>query len=239
MFTFKQFAVKQDQTAMKVGTDGVLLGAWAQPPAGVVNILDVGTGTGVIALMMAQRFESCNIDAVEIDSQGATQAEGNFMSSNWSDRISIYNLSIQQFTDEIGDKKYGCVVSNPPYFSNSLKCPDGKRTVARHSGSLSIETLLECSSRVLLSDGVLCVILPTQQGVEMVDLSVKFGFKCVRICRLFPTLLSKEPKRLLIELRLTVDDVICEESDLVIEKETRFDYTQEYMSLTRDFYLKF
>ena len=239
MFTFKQFAVKQDRTAMKVGTDGVLLGAWTTPPVGTSSILDIGTGTGLIALMLAQRFEGCNIDAVEIDMQSSLQAEENFKATNWSDRVEMYNQSIEQFVDSIGEKRYECVVSNPPYFSNSLKCPDGKRTVARHNSSLSLETLLDCSCRALKIDGVLSVVLPVQEGSRLIDLSKDFGFKAERVCRIFPTVNSIEPKRLLIELRLSTEDIACICSDLTIENGERFNYTQDYIDLTKDFYLKF
>ena len=239
MFTFKQFAVSQDKTAMKVGTDGVLLGAWTSPPITITNILDIGTGTGLIALMLAQRFENATIDGVEIDLQSSIQAEDNFKASSWGDRITTYNLSIQEFLEVVGDKRYGCIVSNPPYFSNSLKCPDSKRTVARHNNSLSIEALLYCSSKLISSEGVLSVILPIQEGGDLISLSSQFGFKAEHICRVFPTSLSSEPKRLLIDLRFTANDTVCHESNLVIEKDTRFDYTQEYISLTKDFYLKF
>ena len=239
MFTFKQFAVKQDQTAMKVGTDGVLLGAWTTPPMGTSSILDIGTGTGLIALMVAQRFNDCNIDAVEIDSQSCIQAQENFRATSWSSRIEAHNVSIQQFVESVGAKRYECIVSNPPYFSNSLKCPDNKRTVARHNNSLSLEVLLECSSKIIKLDGTLSVILPVQEGCELIDLAAKFGFKTEKLCSIFPTENSKEPKRLLIELRFTTDEIVCTESDLTIEKSERFDYTQEYINLTKEFYLKF
>ena len=224
---------------MKVGTDGVLLGAWATPPIGATNTLDIGTGSGLIALMLAQRFEDLTIDAVEIDEPSSLQATDNFISSPWSDRITMYNSSIQDFVSDLGIKKYEHIVSNPPYFTNSLKCSDKKRTTARHNDSLSLESLLDCSSRVLSSDGMLSLILPIQEGLELIELSGIYGFKVAKVCRVFPTTLSKEPKRLLIELCLTTRIVECQDSCLIIERETRFDYTQEYVDLTKDFYLKF
>lgn len=239
MFTFKRFEIAQDRTAMKVGTDGVLLGAWATPPLGATDILDIGTGTGVIALMLAQRFEKCQVDGVEIDIQSSLQAKENVASTLWRERITIYNLSVQSFADEIGERRYDSVVSNPPYFSNSLKSPDNKRTTARHNDSLSIEELLISSSRVLKLEGRLSVVLPIQEGEELIKRSIKFGFQTTRVCSVFPTMLSEKPKRLLIELSLTQNKIERQESRLVIEKEKRGDYTEDYIALTKDFYLKF
>ena len=153
-FDFKQFSICQDQCAMKVGTDGVLLGAWAD---GGRRILDIGTGTGIIALMMAQRFPDAAIDAIEIDHDACRQAAGNIAATPFADRIRIHECPIQHFQPTM---RYDVIVSNPPYFINSMKNPDKKRATARHTDTLSPRDLFMAAEKMLDENGIFSIIIP-------------------------------------------------------------------------------
>lgn len=238
MFRFKQFAVVQPNSAMKVGTDGVLLGAWVQPPALCERVLDIGTGTGLIALMMAQRFESCRVDAVEIEDKSCVDATENFENSDWSERLDLHCVSIQDFVKN-SRSGYDLIVSNPPYFTNSLKSPDKNRTTARHNESLPLEVLVECSQNLLNKEGALAVVLPLEEGQRLINMAQKQGFKLSRKCLVYPNIMSEIPKRVLIELVVSNENIETEISSLIIERESRGCYTDEYQKLTKDFYLKF
>lgn len=154
-FQFKQFMVSQDRCAMKVGTDGVLLGAWAH---GGSHILDIGTGTGIIALMMAQRFPKALVDAIEIDSEAAHQAVENVARSPFADRIKVVETSLQQFKP---DEPYDVIVTNPPFFARSLKSPDDSRRLARQTDSLPFSAIFAFAKENLVVDGELSAIIPT------------------------------------------------------------------------------
>ncbi|MBQ2339147.1 MAG: methyltransferase, partial [Prevotella sp.] len=174
-FRFKQFAISQDRCAMKVGTDGVLLGAWA---AGGTRILDVGTGTGLVALMMAQRFPEARVTAIDVDEGAVEQARENVAASPFSDRVEVVWSDVQSFVGQTFD----AIVCNPPYFANSLKCPDSRRTLARHSDSLSAADLAAAADRLLCSDGVLSVVLPTDVMAAFEAAVADKGFAVVRQC---------------------------------------------------------
>lgn len=170
IFRFRQFDVRQDHTAMKVGTDSDLLGALA---SGGGRVLDVGTGTGVLALMMAQRFEETQIVAVEIDEGAVMDATFNFKSSPWADRLTLVHDSFEHFAEIHGGKQaFDAVVCNPPYFENALECDDPGRKLARHASSLSFGALVEGVSRLLTPDGLFTVILP-------VEARASFDSECV------------------------------------------------------------
>lgn len=154
-FKFKQFTVYQDRCAMKVGTDGTLLGAWTDVTKSR-TILDIGTGTGLIALMLAQRSLTTQITAIDIDIDSVMQAESNVALSPWCDRVKVFCSSLQDFNGS----GYDTIVSNPPYFVNSLKCPNGHRTLARHTASLSYKDLFDGVTRMLSDDGEFSVIIP-------------------------------------------------------------------------------
>lgn len=154
-FQFKQFTVSQDRCAMKVGTDGVLLGAWAH---GGSHILDIGTGTGIIALMMAQRFPKALVDAIEIDSEAAHQAVENVARSPFADRIKVVETSLQQFKP---DEPYDVIVTNPPFFAHSLKSPDDSRRLARQTDSLPFSAIFAFAKENLVVEGELSAIIPT------------------------------------------------------------------------------
>jgi tRNA1Val (adenine37-N6)-methyltransferase len=232
-FKFKQFTIFQDRCAMKVGTDGVLLGAWADCE-NAKTILDIGTGTGLIALMLAQR-SLAHIDAIEIDQSASEQASENVTKSPWESRISVLNISLQQFTEQI-DKKYDLIVSNPPFFQNSLYAPDQNRTNARHNASLEYEDILDASLKLLSNNGMLSLILPYLEGTMFIVKAAGKGLYCVRQTNVLPNP-GKTPKRLLLEFTKIKKPLV--EQEIIIELNKRHEYSDAYKNLTRDFYLKF
>ena len=238
MFKFKQFTIHQDRTAMKVGTDGVLLGAWAPIAPTAQCILDIGTGTGLIALMLAQRYPSLNITAIDIDKSSIEQATENIKNSPFAQYITTHHTSLQSYNPE---EKYDAIVCNPPYFVASLKCPDSQRTQARHTDSLSFDELLSHSARLLNDEGSLSVILPITEGNQLIELAPKYGFSLTHLTEVHPTP-TAPPKRLLLQFvmqnsQLNHSSLLISHSSLTIEL-ARHQYTPEYISLTRDFYLK-
>lgn len=230
-FQFKQFTIYQDRCSMKVGTDGVLLGAWADCSSSQ-NILDIGTGTGLIALMLAQRSPKAIIHAVEIDEESSTQAMENILSSPFSEQIKIYNTSIQSFSNE-ATETFDLIVSNPPYFENNLKCPSENRSLARHTDALSFEELIDCALHLLAPNGKFCVILPTEEAIRFSLLAQQKGLFLSHQTKVFP-LVEKEEKRRL--LCFSQENVPTTEDSLIIELE-RHIYTEEFKMLTKDFYL--
>jgi len=232
-FQFKQFTIYQDQCGMKVGTDGVLLGAWTNTDE-AENILDVGTGTGLIAIMMAQR-SSAKVDAVELETAAYRQAIGNVEKCKWKDRIQVYNQSFQEFAKTC-KQKYDLIITNPPYFSNALHATDQKRTNARHDKSLNVEDILYGSQKLLSANGRLNLILPFQEKYQLQQTSKEHKLFCTRITYV-KSLPSKEPKRILLEL--SRKEKPLNENYLVIENNKRHHFTEEYKELTKDFYLYF
>lgn len=231
-FKFKQFSISQDHCAMKVGTDGVLLGAWADISF-ANNVLDVGTGTGLIALMLAQRNLSLYIDAIDIDNAAIKQAEDNIKHSPFGGRVKSYPLSLQQMIEKT-DKKYDAIVSNPPYFINSLKSPDAQRSLARHTDSLSVDELIALSSRLLSDKGRLSIIFPYEYTDDLMGIAEKNGLYTSRVTTVFPTPTSL-PKRILLEF--SRENITLVKDVLTIERE-RHVYTEEFTSLVKEFYLK-
>ena len=213
---------------MKVGTDGTLLGAWAS----VSNrekpllILDVGTGTGLIALMMAQRFPEARVVGIDIDGDAVLQAQENVAASPFADRVTLLH---QDFADTVKncDKPWHAIVSNPPFFTQSLPCPDDKRTVARHDNTLSYRTLAINAWQLLSDDGELSVIVPTDQQSRMEAEAILAGFSLYRECKV-STALGKPPKRVLLAFRK--HPAITQRTTLTIG-------SAEYHELTKDFYL--
>lgn len=231
-FSFKQFTVNQEKTAFKVGTDGVLLGA-AADPTGCRRILDVGTGTGLIALMLAQRSDS-DIVAIEPDHNSFLQASENIRISRWNSRISILNCRLQDYFP--GDIKFDLIVSNPPYFINSLKNPDTVLSATRHNISLSQEELLGGASRLLDQCGKFQVIMPYAEGIILIAAASGFGLFCNSILKI-KSVPSSPVRRLIISF--SREKLPVTERFLTIEKGRRHDFTEDYKNLTRDFYLKF
>ena len=232
-FCFKQFAVVQDNTAMKVGTDGVLLGAWCSC-ANARRVLDVGTGTGLIAIMAAQRSEA-QVAAVEIDSSACIDAVGNFGNSPWSDRIELFNLPIQEFSAECLER-FDLIVSNPPFFSNSLKAPSAGRALARHDDNLPVTDLFGCAARLLTDNGRLSVIIPADRLADYDAEAAHHRLSVVRRAMVRPNPNSPFHRAM---VEYGYGDVLVTDEIINIETGEHVIYSPEYIALTRDFYLKF
>lgn len=214
---------------MKVGTDGVLLGAWAELNK-AHSILDIGTGTGLLALMAAQRNPEAKIDAIEIEPEAARQAQENVNISPWTGRIRIYPVSLFEFSPH---QTYDCILCNPPFFNNSTKNPNANRTLARHSDSLPHEALLESVVRLVSANGSFHIILPTEEAIAFIQLSEKFRLHLSRLTQVLPNP-DKSPKRYLMTFTPAYTPVQTNELTIEISRHL---YTPEYIRLTRDFYL--
>lgn len=232
-FQFKQFTVYHDRCAMKVGTDGVLLGAWTDV-GGVKKILDVGTGSGLISLMLAQRNKELEIDAIDIDCDAIIQTKENVEQSPFSSKIQSYNISLQDFANQ-SYEKYDLIVSNPPFFTQSLKSPEKGRILARHTDSLLMEELIAISSELLSESGKFSIIYPFDCKAFLLKCGEQNELFTSRITNVYPTRVSLEPKRVLIEFSKSKS--ILKEYNLIIE-ESRHVYTEDFKNLLKEYYLK-
>lgn len=230
-FRFKQFTVKQEHCAMKVGTDGVLLGSWATITAAATRILDIGTGTGLIALMAAQRAPVAMIDAVELETEAAGQAGENFESSPWADRLTVYNTAIQEFRPE---SKYDVILSNPPYFSRSLKNESLKKCLARHNESLPPADLGACVRQLLSDNGTFAAILPYEEANVFIAEAVEYGLYLTRRTDIHGRR-AKPVKRVLMEFAKQPAWRL-DSSRMHLENEDG-SRSAAYAELTREFYL--
>lgn len=228
-FSFKQFTIYHDRCAMKVGTDGVLLGAWTDVSDSKC-ILDIGTGTGLISLMLAQRSDAL-ITAIDIDESAIEQARENILSSPWKNRVFVKVSDIKDYSEF---NRFDVIVSNPPYFIDSFKCVDGQRNTARHTDTLSANQLVEKVAKLLSSDGRFSIIIPFEQTEDIICLAERVGMYPSRHTSVI-TRPGLAPKRSLLEFRM--DKCNCQTTELTIELE-RHVYTDEYIALTKDFYLK-
>lgn len=230
-FSFKRFTVVQSDCGMKVGTDGVLIGAWAQ---GAPRILDVGTGTGLMALMMAQRFAEAQVWGIDVDTAACRQAAENFAASPFSDRLHIVENSLQNFCRTWDGEAFGSIVCNPPFFVDSLVCKDERRTIARHDKNLSFNDLFSCSKPLLKADGRLTVIVPSEV-LSMITASAAFaGFSLVARCDI-RTVARKQPRRHLLSFSLNpTADLVFEDRLL---QEADGSRSKWYSQLMADFYL--
>src|SRR5680860_10248 len=217
-FQFKQFKIIQDNSAMKVGTDGVLLGAWAKV-SGAKTILDIGTGTGVISLMMAQRSEA-RVLGIEIEKNAAEEAKENVQHSPWKDRVSIENISLQDFAN-ITSKTFDLVVSNPPFFTNSFKNEIQNRSIARHNDFLSFPDLIKNSVKLMNENGRFSVILPAVAANEFIKLAKLEGLNLVRKTEVKPNVL-KNANRFLMEF--SKKETALKKDSLIIYNELGTDY---------------
>lgn len=233
-FAFKQFTIHQDRCAMKVGTDAVLLGAWIVPN-GSKTILDIGTGTGIIALMLAQKTEA-RIDAIDIDVDAVKQASQNISESKFADKIQVCLSSFQEYAKNT-NKKFDLIVSNPPYFEQCLKPTDEQRSQARHAYTLPFEELVDGVSRVLEPKGKFCLILPKQEAERFRHLAEKKGLYLSKLLRIKSRADKDTDKRHLMQFEFVPTEF--SEKTLVIEKGERHDYTEEYKDFTRDYYVNF
>lgn len=231
-FSFKQFTIYQDKSSFKVGTDGVLLGATADL-SDVNRILDIGSGTGLVAIMLAQRCDA-EIVAIEPDNESYIQACENVSRCPWNNRIKVENTDLQNFNPELN--KFDLIVTNPPYFSDSLKSPDIRKSAARHNDSLASEEILDGVIRLMKVDGRLQLILPYAEGNIFIADAAKYGLYCNNILKIKP-LPTSEIRRLILTLSRSRQKPV--EKFLTIEHGKRHEFTSEYISLTKDFYLKF
>ena len=234
-FNFKKFSVQQDLCSMKVGTDGVLLGAWTSTD-NAYRILDIGTGTGLIALMLAQR-SNATIVAVDAEENACNQASINFNASPWKERLSIVHSKIQEYQT---DEKFDLIVSNPPYFTGYYSSDDLSRDIARSADVLlPFEDLIAAAKRLLNEAGRLSLILPADQQEKFVGIAFENGFTPSR-CTKVRTKSDKEPKRVLLEFVYLKNEIELQSNDFVIQADGNGRvYTQEYINLTKDFYLAF
>lgn len=234
IFQFKQFTIKQDQCAMKVGTDGILLGAWASVSHPKM-ILDIGTGTGLLALMMAQRTQTAVIDAVELDKAAAEQAVENVAASPWSDRVHVYQTAVQTY---FPPHQYDLIICNPPFWQPTTGTISRhmSRHTARHATTLSLEDLFSHVNRLLNAHGRFCCILPITAKRYLKPLSQKFKLFCSQHIEVKP-IPAKPAHRLLLEF--IQEERPCQTGTLVIENGRRHDYTDPFIALTQNFYLNF
>jgi len=229
-FTFKQFHINHDRCAMKVGTDGILLGAWA-PVEQARRVLDIGSGSGLIALMLAQRSRSdCHIDGVELDSDAVIQARENVAASPWADRVTITESAVQEYQAD----PYDLIVSNPPYFVAGQSFSDPARAMARHTGALDSHALLAASDRLLAPNGEVALVLPTAMADEILCISADYDLHGICYAAVI-TREGKEANRVLLRLGRGLNR--CERGDIVIHSADGA-YSDRYIQLTSPFYLK-
>jgi len=232
-FAFKQFTIRQDKCAMKVNTDAVLLGAWVTPN-GSKKILDIGTGTGVIALMLAQKTDA-RIIAIDIDKESTDQAKLNVAESNFNN-IEVHNLSFQNLTQTSQDR-FNLIVTNPPYFIGSLKSTNDTRMIARHTDMLSFGDILLGVKKLLDEKGKFCLILPTNEAAIFRELAQQKGLYLSKLMRVRTRSDKDSEKRHLMQFEFKETEF--SESTLVIESDRAMKYTDEYKELTKDYYLNF
>jgi len=221
---------------MKVGTDAVLLGSWCSLGNFPDTILDVGAGTGIISLMLAQRCDAMTIDAVEIDEQAHEQCVDNFELSDWGDRLFCYSTSFDEFVEEmvVEEEQYDLIISNPPFYTDAFETDDESRNKARFTSSLSFGILVSGASKLLSKTGVFSVIIPSKEEVRFIELAKNKNVLLNRVCRVKGNA-NSEVKRSMLEFSFKTQDVVEEELTIEI---SRHKYTQAYINLTKDFYLK-
>lgn len=232
-FKFKQFTVKQDRCAMKIGTDAVLLGGWTSIEHKPFSVLDIGAGTGILSLMLAQRCPTAMIEAIEIDTEAYEQCVENFENSSWSDRLFCYHASLLEFVDEVEDT-YDIIICNPPFYLNSYKTEKEARNKARFQDAMPFEHLIYATSKLLSTTGIFSVIVPHTEEENLTSLASKTGLFPHRVLHVKGNP-YKDIKRTLIEFSRTEQGI--NPATLVIETE-RHNYTKDYINLTKDFYLK-
>ena len=233
-FTFKQFSVNQDRCAMKIGTDGVLLGAWTPLINNPFNVLDIGAGTGILSLMLAQRSNAEQIDAIEIDEDAYEQCVENFEASPWGDKLFCFHAGLDEFVDEPEDE-YDLIVSNPPFYTDDYKTDNTSRDLARFEDALPFEELIEAAALLLSDNGIFSVIIPYKEEERFIDLCAEVELFPVKVTRVKGTPTTEIKRSLLAFKRFELS--VLEADELVIET-SRHQYTDDYINLTKDFYLK-
>lgn len=234
MFKFKQFAVNQDRCAMKIGTDAVLLGAWCPIDNNPKSILDVGAGTGILALMLAQRTNADQIDALEIDEEAYEQCVENFENSPWADKLFCYHAALDEFVDDPEDE-YDLIISNPPFYSEDFKTADEQRDLARFQDAMPFEDLIEAADLLLSENGTFAVVIPYKEEERFIDLCAEYELYAVKATRVKGSHKTPIIRSLLAFKRYELSVLTADE--LVVEI-NRHEYTDDYINLTQDFYLK-
>ncbi|HIB36537.1 methyltransferase [Mesonia sp.] len=233
-FQFKQFKIEQDKCAMKIGTDGVLLGAWASLENQPFSILDIGAGTGVIALMLAQRSFAELIDALEIEENAYEQCVDNFENSDWGDRLFCYHAALDEFAEEMEGETYDLIISNPPFYDENFTSTEENRNLARFTEALPFEDLVKYAAQLLAEKGKFCTIIPHKNEEEFIQLASKEKLFPQKITRVRGHKNSPIKRSL---LQFGFEQTTFETSELTIEID-RHVYTEDYKSLVKDFYLK-
>lgn len=235
-FHCKQFSLNHSLSSMKIGTDAILVSALS-PKENIdfspLNILDIGTGCGIISLCMAQKYSKANIIAIDIDKDSVEQAESNFSQSQFSNRLSAKHIDLTDFST-IEEKNYDLIITNPPFFIDSLKSPKEKRSKARHTDSLSFEQLISCSKLLLSEKGILCLILPRVESEIFVQIAKENGFYISGRAN-FISIEGKAHERVVLYLSTNEDFKIAETSLIIRQKDNS--YTQEYKKLVSEFLL--
>lgn len=232
VFRFKQFSISQEYGVMKVGTDGVLLGAWVATET-AKNALDIGCGTGLIGIMLGQRAPSMRIDAVEIDSAAAGEAKENAAAAPWSDRLEVFETSIQEFA-RTTDRRYDLIVSNPPFFTGGVHNASDDRTAVRHTVKLPHGDLLRAVQTLLLPQGRFAVILPLIEGLRFAEMAQRYQLYPRKKCEIRPRL-DKSTNRLLLEFGREQGSL--ETTELVLYQDEQSTRTDAHWALVADFYL--
>jgi len=233
-FEFKKFKIKQDKCAMKVGTDAVLLGSWVIPN-GSTKILDIGTGTGVIALMLAQKSNAI-ITAIDIDKDSTEQAKINVLESNYKNSVKVVHISFQDLFNSTDDK-FNLIVTNPPYFVDSHKSSVENRSMARHTDALSFEDLLCGVKKLLEPKGKFCLILPKNEATIFREMAMSKGLYLSKLLRVRTRKEKDSEKRHLMQFEFKESEF--SETTLVIEEDSHRNYTKEYKEFTKEYYLNF
>jgi tRNA1Val (adenine37-N6)-methyltransferase len=233
-FKFKQFSVQQDRCAMKIGTDAVLLGAWCPIDNNPFSVLDIGAGTGILSLMLAQRSNAEQIDSIEIDEEAYEQCVENFENSTWSDRLFCFHAGLDEFVDEPEDE-YDIIISNPPFYSEDYKTDSSQRNLARFQDALPFEDLIEATDLLLSENGIFAVIIPYKEEERFIDLCAEVELFPVKVTRIKGSHTTPIVRSLLAFKRYELSVLTADE--LVIEI-SRHEYTDDYINLTKDFYLK-
>lgn len=233
IFNFKKFTVQQDRCAMKVGTDGVLLGAWAPIDNQPFSILDIGAGTGVLSLMLAQRSNAEQIDAIEIDENAYEQCVDNLENSPWGDRLFCFHAGLDEFVEEPEDE-YDLIISNPPFYTDTYKSENESRDLARFEDALPFSELIEAADLLLSENGIFAVIIPYKEEIKFIELANQVELYPFKITRVKGTPTTEIKRSLIafsrIEKSISTDELIIETA--------RHQYTEDYIALTKEFYLK-
>jgi tRNA1Val (adenine37-N6)-methyltransferase len=233
-FNFKQFTVQQDKCAMKIGTDGVLLGAWCPIDNNPFSVLDIGAGTGILSLMLAQRSHAKQIDALEIDVDAYEQCVDNFEKSPWSDRLFCFHAGLDEFIAEPEDE-YDLIISNPPFYSENYKTSNFYRDLARFQDALPFEDLIEAVDLLLSENGIFALIIPYKEEERFIDLCAEVELYPVKVTRVKGSNTTPIVRSLLAFKRYELSVLTADE--MVIEI-NRHEYTDDYIQLTKEFYLK-